>query len=224
LIDFGTDSVYEQSTDARSQYLPWYALQIQSKLGSVAHSTLCGKSFEAFLPMYWTQRRWSDRVKRLEQPLFPGYMFCRFDARDRLPVLTVPGVVGVVSAGKIPLPVDDKEIAAVRAVLGSGLAAQPWPFLGIGSKVYLERGPLAGVEGVITSIDNVHRLVVSVSLLQRSVAVEIDRQWARPMAGVPNGARAARARSRRIEQAGCRTQIAQFAEKNSCPPPIVEPK
>jgi len=102
--------------------------------------------------------------------------------RDRLPILTTPGVTSIVGAGKTPVPVDDEEIEAIRAILRSGLAALPWPFLCVGSRVYIERGPLAGVEGIITNMDKVYRLIVSISLLQRSVAVEIDREWARPFA------------------------------------------
>src|ERR1019366_1566901 len=100
----------------------------------------------------------------------------------RLPVLTTPGVIGIVGAGKIPVPVDVEEIEAIRAILRSGLAAQPWPLLRVGSKVCIEGGPLAGLEGLITNTDKVYRLIVSVSLLQRSIAVEIDREWARPIA------------------------------------------
>ena len=161
--------------------LSWYALQIQSKLGSLASATLCGKGYEAYLPLYRCGRRWSDRVKQLDLPLFPGYLFCRFDVLDRLPILTTPGVISVVGAGKTPVPVDDEEIEAIRNILRSGLVAQPWPFLRVGSKVYIEGGPLAGLEGIITNTDKVYRLIVSVSLLQRSVAVEIDREWARPI-------------------------------------------
>src|ERR1039458_7981001 len=93
-----------------------------------------------------------------------------------------PGVIGIIGAGKTPIPIDDEEIEAVRAILRSGLAAQPYPFLRVGSRVDLEGGPLAGVEGIITNADKVYRLVVSISLLQRSVAVAIDRDWARPIA------------------------------------------
>lgn len=163
--------------------LPWYALQIQSKLGSIACAMLGGKGYEAYLPLYRSRRRWSDRVKQVDLPLFPGYLFCQFDVRERLPILTTPGVISIVGAGKISIPVEDQEIEAIRAILRSGLEAQPWPFLGIGSKVYIERGPLAGVEGIVTNTDKAYRLVVSVSLLQRSVAVEIDREWARPISG-----------------------------------------
>jgi transcription antitermination factor NusG len=167
------------TTSNRAQ---WYALQVQSRLASVASSILRGKGYEEFLPLYSSRRRWSDRVKTIDVPLFPGYLFCRFDPHDRMvPVLTTPGVLGVVGAGKTPLPVADHEIECVRTVIKSGLAAQPWPFLGVGSRIYMEAGPLAGLEGMICNTDKVDRLVVSVTLLQRSVAVEIDRDWARPV-------------------------------------------
>jgi transcription antitermination factor NusG len=152
-------------------------------LGIVASTILRGKGYEEFLPLYRSRRQWSDRIKELELPLFPGYLFCRFDVSDRLmPILTTPGVIGIVGAGKTPVPVEDDEIEAIRVILRSGLAAQPCPSLSVGSKVYIEGGPLAGVEGIITDTDKVYRLIVSVSLLQRSVAVEIDREWARPIA------------------------------------------
>jgi transcription antitermination factor NusG len=161
--------------------LLWYALRIQSKLASIACATLSGKGYETYLPLCRSRRRWSDRVKHLDVPLFPGYMFCRFDARDRLPIMTTVGVINIVSAGKRPIPVYETELEDIRAIVRSGLVAQPWPFLRVGSWVYVDRGPLAGVEGIITNIDKVHRLIVSISLLQRSVAVEIDREWASPL-------------------------------------------
>jgi transcription antitermination factor NusG len=163
----------------------WYALRVQSRLANIASATLRGKGYEEFLPLYRSRRRWSDRVKVLDQPLFPGYLFCRFDPQDRLlPVLTTPGVIGVVGAGKTPLPVSEEEVEAVKIILRSGVTAEPWPFLGVGSRVYIEHGPLAGLEGIVTNTDKGQRIVVSVTLLQRSVAVEIDRDWARPTAAL----------------------------------------
>ncbi len=160
----------------------WYALQIQSRLGRIASVSLRGKGYEEFLPLYASRHRWSDRVKQVELPLFPGYLFCRFDPYSRLvPVLSTPGVIGIVGAGKKPVPVSEEEIEAVRRIIRSGLPAQPWHSLGVGSRVYIERGPLTGIEGIITDADKVYRLVVSITLLQRAVAVEIDRDWVRPV-------------------------------------------
>lgn len=160
---------------------PWYAVRVQSRFENVVSAALRGKGYEEFLPLYCAVRRWSDRKKKIDLPLFPGYLFCRFNPDRLLPILTTPGVVQVVCAGKIPIPVAEEEVEAVRRILLSGLLAQPWPFLAVGSRVYIERGPLAGLEGIITSTEKSFRLVVSVSLLQRSVAVEIDRDWARPI-------------------------------------------
>ena len=166
---------------ATPETVAWYAIRVQAKFASVASAALRGKGYEEFLPLYRSHRRWSDRVKQLDLPLFPGYLFCRLDVRGRLlPVLTSPGVISIVGAGKTPIPVAEEEISGIKAILRSGLAAQPWPFLDVGARVYIERGPLAGIEGIITNIDKNWRLVVSVSLLQRSVAVKIERDWARP--------------------------------------------
>jgi len=148
----------------------------------MVNTALSEKSFEAFLPTYRTRRRWSDRVKEVEAPLFKGYTFCRFDASRRLPILTTPGVVSIVGFScSGPVAVDEHEMAAVRTMVESGTVIGPWPFLREGQFVSVERGPLSGVEGIVINLKGQYRLVVSVSLLQRSVAVEIDRDWVRPI-------------------------------------------
>ena len=159
----------------------WYAIRVQSRFESVVSLALRGKGYEEFLPVYHARRRWSDRFKQVDLPLFPGYLFCRFDVTVRLPILITTGVVSIVGAGKTPVPVPDDEIIAVRRTLASGLPARPWPFLNVGCQVYVERGPLAGIEGIIVNTDKKYRLILSVPLLQRSVAVEIDREDARPV-------------------------------------------
>lgn len=158
----------------------WYALQIRAGQEKSVSAGLRGKGYEEFLPLYPTSRHWSDRVKKVDVPLFPGYVFCRFDPLDRLvPVVTTPGVIRIVSFGRTPIPVAEAEIDAVHRVVQSGLAAEPWPFLSSGCRVAIERGPLTGLEGILTGFAGAHRLVVSVNLLQRSVAVQIDRACAR---------------------------------------------
>jgi transcription antitermination factor NusG len=180
--DSAGDGNSQSRGDMNSVGPQWYALQIRSRLGHIASATLRRKGFEEFLPMYRSRRRWSDRIKEVALPLFPGYLFCRFDPNDRLvPVLTTPGVIGILGAGKVPIPVAEEEIGAVWSIVRSGLAAHPCPFLRVGSMIYIEHGPLRGLEGIITKANKVNRLVVSVTLLQRSVAVEIDGDWARPI-------------------------------------------
>jgi transcription antitermination factor NusG len=160
---------------------PWYALQVRPRYEKQIASTLLSKGYEGFLPLYRHRSRWSDRIKEVQLPLFPGYLFCRFDVNKRLPILVTPGVMHVVGIGKTPHPVDDEEIAALQAVVISGLQAEPRSYLTVGRKVRIELGPLAGVEGILTALKGAHRLVVSVNLLQRSVSVEIDEGWITPV-------------------------------------------
>ncbi len=108
-------------------------------------------------------------------------MFCRFEAQKRLPVLITPGVIAVVGCGKVPLPVDEGEIAAIQTLVSSGLRAEPWPFLELGQKVRIESNPLQGLEGILVNFKGNHRVVLSVSLLRRSVALEIERSCVRPI-------------------------------------------
>jgi transcription antitermination factor NusG len=117
----------------------------------------------------------------MAQFLFPGYVFSRLNPHDRLPVLTVPGVVSVVGFGKLPTAIPDHEIENIRTMVQSGLLMKPWPFLEVGQRVLIERGPLAGVEGILQDVKGRFRLVVSISLLQRSVSAEVDRTWVRPI-------------------------------------------
>src|SRR6476469_9894577 len=144
---------------------PWYAIRVKSKYESIASAGLVGKGYEPFLPLYRARRKWSDRMKGLDLPLFPGYVCCRFDVGTRLPILTTPGVMSVVSYGREPVVIDEAEIEAVRAVVASGLPAIPWPYLQAGNRVLIEEGPLTGLEGIVTSVKKVMRLIVSVTML-----------------------------------------------------------
>ncbi len=158
----------------------WFALTVAPRKEKITAQVLRTRGFEDFLPLYSTSRRWSDRIKRIDQPLFPGYVFCRFDPDARPAVLRTPGVVSIVGFGKTPEPVQDSEIEALQTVCESGLDAIPYPNPKIGSRVELHDGPLKGLEGILVE-DRKTRLVLSLTLLQRSVAVEIDRAWAVPV-------------------------------------------
>jgi transcription antitermination factor NusG len=165
---------------AVAQPLLWYALRVRPRFEKMVASTLLSKGYEGFLPLYRHRSRWSDRIKEVQLPLFPGYLFCRFDVNHRLPILVTPGVLHVVGIGKTPHPVEDAEIAALQSIVISGLQAEPRSYLNVGQRVRIEIGPLAGVEGILIGMKNSSRLVVSVSLLQRSVSVEIDESWVIP--------------------------------------------
>ncbi len=158
------------SIDSRS----WYALHVKANFEKVAATILEGKNLEVYLPTYRRPRRWSDRIKEIECPLFPGYVFCRFDVNSRLPILTTSGVLSIVGNGKVPSAIAEEEISAIQTVTRSGLSAMPWPFLRVGQRVVVRRGPLAGMDGILLSLPNRYRIVISISLLQRSIATEID--------------------------------------------------
>src|SRR5208282_1346802 len=167
------------SLESESQ--KWFALQVRTRWESSTTVLLSGKGYQAFLPTFKTKRRWNGRVREMNAPLFPGYVFCQFDPQKRLPILMTPGVLAVVGRGRMPLPVDDSEIAAIQTVVSSGLRAEPWPFLEVGQRIRVENDALQGLEGILIQFKGNHRIVVSVSLLRRSVALEIDRSCVSPV-------------------------------------------
>ena len=159
----------------------WFALQVRTRWESSTAVLLSGKGYQTLLPTYKTKRRWNGSLREVNTALFPGYVFCQFDAQKRLPVLVTPGVISVVGFGRVPLPVDDAEIAAIQTVVASGLRAEPWPYLELGQRIRIESDALEGLEGILINFKGNHRIVVSVSLLRRSVALEIDRSCVRPI-------------------------------------------
>jgi transcription antitermination factor NusG len=159
----------------------WYALQVRKRFEKVAASHVRRKGFEEYLPMYRTARQGSDRPKQIEVPLFPGYVFCKFDVNERLALLMIPGVMSVVNFGGPSFAIPEEEICAVKNVVGSGLNYEPWPFSGVGQPVQVKFGPLKGLEGLIVGVKSNYRLVVSVRLLNRSVSVEIERDSVMPI-------------------------------------------
>lgn len=159
----------------------WYALQLRTRWESSAANLLVGKGYQTFLPTYKSSKRVRGKSCEINLPLFPGYVFCRFDAHMRLPVLITPGVIAVVGRGRIPIPVEDSEIEAVRKVVSTGLPLRPWPYLEVGQLVRIDDGALTGIQGILTGFKGARRIVVSVSLLRRSVALEIDRSVVCPV-------------------------------------------
>lgn len=161
--------------------LSWYALQVRSRKEGYISSQIQGQGFECLLPTYKSIRKWSDRVKELEQPLFPGYLFCRFDFQNRRSVITTPGVLQIVGFGRTATPVADEEIRALQLAVSSQTPKQPWPYLEVGQRVRVVYGNLTGLEGILVSLKGNHRVVLSVTLLQRSVALEVETSWLSPV-------------------------------------------
>jgi transcription antitermination factor NusG len=166
----------------------WYALQLRSRWESSTATLLSGKGYQTFLPAYKKTKRESGRSKELQSPLFPGYLFCRFNVCDRLPVLITPGVISVVGTGRIPIPVEESEIEAIQRMVSTGGRVEPCPYLEVGQLVRIEDGALCGIEGVLTSFRGTQRIVVSISLLRRSVSLEIDRSVVSPVQAKHSGA------------------------------------
>ena len=160
---------------------PWFALHVRSRYENIVTAHLSGKGYECFLPLYTSRRRWSDRFRNIECPFFPGYVFCRFNPLDRLPIRITPGVVLIVGLGKDPVPIDELEIAAIKSAVKSGLPSQPWPFIQIGQKVRVEHGPLSGLDGVLLDFRGQDHLVLSVTLLKRSIAIQVENSWVTPI-------------------------------------------
>lgn len=159
----------------------WYALQVRSRKESYVAAQIQGQGFDCLLPTYKSIRKWSDRIKELEQPLFPGYLFCRFDFQNRRPVITTPGVLQIVGFGRMAAPVPDDEIEALKLAVSSDAAKQPWPYLEVGQKVRVIYGNLTGLEGILVNVKGNQRVVLSVTLLQRSVALEVESSWLSPV-------------------------------------------
>jgi transcription antitermination factor NusG len=161
--------------------LPWFAVAIKPQHERAVADGLFQKGLESFLPMYWAARRWSDRVKRLQLPLFPGYVFCRFEYGQRLPVLRTPGVRSIVSCGPEVIPVPDEDIDRIRRMVTSDCSIEPWPFLKAGQRVRVNDGPLIGLEGTLAEFRSTWRVVVGLELMQRSVAVQLARYQITPL-------------------------------------------
>jgi transcription antitermination factor NusG len=159
----------------------WYALHVRSRHEKAVEKGLRGKGYTVFSPFYRTRRKRADRIVEIDVALFPGYVFCHFDSNYRLPILVTPGIVGVVGLGSKPEPVDDSEIASIRTVAMSGRPVQPWPFLRSGQRIQLHSGPLMGAEGIFLRVKDEDHLVISVTLLQRSVSVVIETNAVAPL-------------------------------------------
>jgi transcriptional antiterminator NusG len=160
---------------------PWVAVVVRPRAERKTQNVLIRAGLETFVPWHRVRRRWSDRIKCIEQNLFPGYVFCRSSFNDRHLVMGQPGVEGIVSFGHQLAFIPDDEIAALKRAIESGFELGPWPFLKAGQRVRIEYGVLEGIEGTLVRDAGTSRIIVSVNALQRSVAVEVDRDIIRPI-------------------------------------------
>ena len=164
----------------------WYALTVRHQHERQTALALGSKGFETLVPCYPARRRWSDRSKEVETPIFPGYVFCRFALHQKIRISNTPGVAKIVSFGGAPAPLPDEEVGNIRAALDSRLPLWPWQYLRAGDQVRIERGPLRGVQGRLLREPDGLRLVIGVELLQRAVAVEVEPRMIVPLrSGTP---------------------------------------
>ena len=161
---------------------PWCALYVRHQHEKTVAQILSNKGIETLLPLYSAERQWKDRVKELSLPLFPCYLFLRNEYERRLEILTTPGVHGLVGIGGRATPISQPEIDAVRQIIKKGVRVEPHAYLRCGDWVRVKTGPLEGIEGVMVRKKNQTRLVISVELLQKSAAVEVDISMVEPLA------------------------------------------
>jgi len=173
--DISESSMGEMARMPAEFYEPhWYAAYTCAKHEKRVAEQFTERALENFLPHYESVRRWKDRRMKLQLPLFPGYVFVRLALRHRLRALETPSVVRLVGFNGRPTALPDKEMEALRACVAAGLAAEPHGYLTVGRRVRIKTGPLAELEGVLIRKKNMFRVVLSLDLIARSAAVEVD--------------------------------------------------
>ncbi|MDP8989933.1 MAG: hypothetical protein M3N41_07615 [Acidobacteriota bacterium] len=159
----------------------WFAVRVRARSESLVASTLVSRGYECFAPTYLAERQYSDRVRTVESALFAGYVFCRFNPGELLPILTTPGVQTVVSFGKILEPVADECIRSLRFAVLHGLRPEPAAYLRNGQRVRVLGGALAGIEGFLVDAKDAQRLVISADIFCRAISVAVDRDQVVPV-------------------------------------------
>jgi transcriptional antiterminator NusG len=156
----------------------WYALHVKPRFEQLIHQHLSRRGHEVLSPTYILKQ--SERKTSISLPLFPGYVFCRFDIRNRASVLLQPGVNSIVRSRVGPNAMDDLEIESIRRVMECSADVRPTPYLAEGRKIFIQRGPLRGLTGLITSDQGSERFIISLLSVQRSVSVGIEADWMTP--------------------------------------------
>jgi transcription antitermination factor NusG len=153
---------------------PWCAIYTRHQHEKAIAQILSAKGLQVFLPLYNATRRWKDRTVHLSLPLFPCYLFLRGMGERRLEVITTPGIASILSINGEPAIIPESEIEAIRKAIEWGNRVEPHPFLRCGDRVRVISGPLQGLEGILVRKKNLYRLVLSIEILERSAAVEVD--------------------------------------------------
>lgn len=178
-----SESQLEHQSNAWSPpvILSWYVIRVRTRAELKVADALRGKGFEVFCPTFIEARQYSNRIKNAEVALFGGYTFCRLDPQFTLPIVTTPGVQGIVGFGAGPTSVPEIDIRNIQRVAAKGGLAVPWPYLKSGQRVRIGVGSMKGVEGILINHKGADQLVISIEMLQRSIALEIERSWVQPI-------------------------------------------
>jgi transcription antitermination factor NusG len=152
----------------------WYVAQTCSRHEKKVNEQLLHRHVETFLPLYTAIHNWKDRRKKVDLPIFPGYLFVRIPLEERLRILELPGVVRFICSKGRPIPLSDDDIGALRNGLAKKVKAEPYPFLTVGQRVRVKSGPLEGMSGILIRKKQQYRVVLSLDPIGRSVAVEVD--------------------------------------------------
>lgn len=164
------------------QQAQWYAIRTRSRHEKMVSEQLEQQGIESFLPLMKSTRKWTDRVKEVELPLFSGYTFVRtvFSSPERLRVLKTHGVAGFVGCNNVGVPIPDSQIQDVRMLLANDVPCQEHPYLRVGQRVRVRGGALDGVEGILSVQNDDQSLIISLEPIQRSLSIRIQGYTVEP--------------------------------------------
>jgi transcription antitermination factor NusG len=184
LLQHATGTPALENLGAAPSQLAWYAVQTRPRHEKRVCADLANdERFTSFLPLVSSRRQWSDRRVVVEMPLFAGYVFVRIpqDSNARITVLRTYGVTSFVGSRGIGVPIPDVQIESLRTVFAQGISFSPYPFISIGQRVRIRDGSLEGIEGIVSAINGDKSLVISVDLIQRSLAIRITGYTVEPV-------------------------------------------
>jgi transcription antitermination factor NusG len=169
-----TDGTEHIENVTRERAVAWYALHTRHQHEKSAATTLANRGFEVFLPLRSAEHQWKDRKKTVSLPLFPCYLFLRGGIERKLDLLSAPGVLSLVGSAGKPAAIEPYEIEAIQLATANASQIEPHPYLSCGDRVRIRFGSLRGLEGILIRMKNQYRLIISVTMLGKSAAVEVD--------------------------------------------------
>jgi transcription antitermination factor NusG len=171
-----------ETISAMAKRQSWFALYVRTRRERTVAASLVEKGYETYLPLMSEKRYYSKKTRSVGVPCFPGYLFCRLDPINRLSLMMTPDIYSIVKRGTELEAIPDTEISALKVLLASGTSLERYTHLSAGDEVYIRRGPLAGIQGVLLRTGCSQRVAVSITLLQRSVSAEVDYDDIAPVA------------------------------------------